>query len=460
MIENIRLENFRCFREPQTVRLAPLTLLVGQNGTGKTSFMAAVKTLWELATFLNPPDFNEPPYSLGRCEEIIHSSERKQPDEFRAGLDITTGTSGLSASHDYVFASDNLHLSFGVSERKIVLGELRAHEYFGANSRLDVGIGKRLWEVNKYREDIDGVPDDKPLLSPNANSEAFHIRACMFRLPNSAHRRTFTQLKEGAAITDGDIKRIQKLYAILYPFVQYPKPESRPFVMGPTRALPLPLYEHHKSNIRLDSIGRTTPMLFAEMSFYQKEEWAVLKQRLEEFGSQAGLFDEISVKRWAFTGKASDPFEIQIRKPGGPLVNLAQSGHGVGQVLPVAEKLLGDHRYPVMLLDQPETGTHPRAQAAIGSLLCRVASPDRQLIVATGSESIQDRVRMDIRDSVGPVVADDVSVLYFEDCEGHVRIHSIRFDEDGRVLGAPRSYRRFEMEEITRSVWRIHPDRD
>ena len=32
----IRLRDFRCFREQQTARLAPLTLLVGDNSTGKT----------------------------------------------------------------------------------------------------------------------------------------------------------------------------------------------------------------------------------------------------------------------------------------------------------------------------------------------------------------------------------------------------------------------------------------
>ena len=34
----IRLRDFRCFRERQIARLAPLTLLVGENSTGKTSF--------------------------------------------------------------------------------------------------------------------------------------------------------------------------------------------------------------------------------------------------------------------------------------------------------------------------------------------------------------------------------------------------------------------------------------
>ena len=37
-MDEIRLRDYRCFREEQTARLAPLTLLVGENSTGKTSF--------------------------------------------------------------------------------------------------------------------------------------------------------------------------------------------------------------------------------------------------------------------------------------------------------------------------------------------------------------------------------------------------------------------------------------
>ena len=48
-MNEIRLKNFRCFRNEQTARLAPLTLLVGENSTGKTSFMAMVRILSDMA---------------------------------------------------------------------------------------------------------------------------------------------------------------------------------------------------------------------------------------------------------------------------------------------------------------------------------------------------------------------------------------------------------------------------
>ena len=56
-MDQITLKNFRCFREKQTARLAPLTLLVGENSTGKTSFMAMIRALWDVAYRQRIPDF-------------------------------------------------------------------------------------------------------------------------------------------------------------------------------------------------------------------------------------------------------------------------------------------------------------------------------------------------------------------------------------------------------------------
>ena len=60
-MDRVTLKNFRCFREEQTARLAPLTLLVGENSAGKTSFLALLRALWEIAYNLQIPDFKEAP---------------------------------------------------------------------------------------------------------------------------------------------------------------------------------------------------------------------------------------------------------------------------------------------------------------------------------------------------------------------------------------------------------------
>lgn len=71
-MNEVTVANFRCFKEQQTVRLAPLTLLVGENSTGKTSFLALIRALWDIAFREQLPDFKEPPYDLGSFDEIAH----------------------------------------------------------------------------------------------------------------------------------------------------------------------------------------------------------------------------------------------------------------------------------------------------------------------------------------------------------------------------------------------------
>ena len=73
-------------------------------------------------------------------------------------------------------------------------------------------------------------------------------------------------------------------------------------------------------------------------------------------------------------------------------------------------------------------------------------------MVETHSDHLLDRVRMDLRDDKTKLTPDDVSVLFFERGDLDVRIHSLRLDGEGNVLGAPPSYRRFFMEEKRRSL--------
>ena len=86
-LREITLRDFRCFRERQTVPLALLTLLVGENSTGKTSFLAAVRAVREAACF-GEPDFRKAPFDLGAFPEIVHrgSGRKNGADSFSIGF--------------------------------------------------------------------------------------------------------------------------------------------------------------------------------------------------------------------------------------------------------------------------------------------------------------------------------------------------------------------------------------
>ena len=72
-MDSITVSDYRCFGEgPQTARLAPITLFVGENSTGKTSLLAMIRALWDAAFADLVPDFKEAPYDLGIFDEILH----------------------------------------------------------------------------------------------------------------------------------------------------------------------------------------------------------------------------------------------------------------------------------------------------------------------------------------------------------------------------------------------------
>ena len=263
---------------------------------------------------------------------------------------------------------------------------------------------------------------------------------------------------------DKDWEQIEK-FGFNYEIKTMAYVEKRPYASAPVRSKPRRTYDPARPT--RDPEGDYIPMYLANAYFQDKRQWNTLKDALEKFGKASGLFDEISVK--PLGKKDSEPFQVQIRKFGkrakGPQRNLIDVGYGVSQVLPVITELLrrdvrvrGDEDAkslrPIFLLQQPEVHLHPSAQAALGSLFCQIAGSDRQLVVETHSDHLLDRVRMDVRDGTTNLRPEDVSILFFERGDLDVRIHALRIDNEGNIVGAPEGYRKFFMEETARSLWK------
>ena len=253
-------------------------------------------------------------------------------------------------------------------------------------------------------------------------------------------------------IPEGDAERLFALAASLEHASNRRRYSDPPFAGAPVRSTPKRTYD--PSRPFQDPSGEYIPTLLVNMSRRDQREWVRLKEALEEFGKGSGLFDEISIE---LLGKTEgSPFQLHVRKFGGKLKgrkrNLIDVGYGVSQALPVLTELLREDHSSMFLLQQPEVHLHPSAQAALGSLFCKIASWDRQLLVETHSDHLLDRVRMDVRDRKTDLKPDDVSILYFEPEGLDVKIHSLTLDENGSVMNAPIGYRRFFMEEMTRSI--------
>ncbi|MCY3630039.1 MAG: AAA family ATPase [Bacteroidota bacterium] len=441
-MKQITLENYRCFYRKQIAPLAPLTLLVGDNSTGKTSFLAMIRALWDcFYDYSNSgfPNFKEAPFDLGSFDEIAHhQSERSGPaSTFEAGFCI-----GQNDMAEFVFAKSGtipIPVSVRRSEEDAWVHIFYDHQ---GNHRVHVGTCRGTWEI-PINADTQGRLTS--LLSSRRLLPLI-IPGIIYR-DHIEHHENLIPIDGSPLFSEKDAHSIAGTEFTVLDFSG-----ERPFLSAPIRSRPRRTYDPATSI--LDPEGDYVPMLMANLAMDHNQMWKELKQKLEKFGRSAGIFDEIHVKQLGRSG--SDPFQVQIRKFGkkrkGPKQNLIDVGYGISQVLPILTELLLPGNSKMALLQQPEIHLHPSAQAALGGLFCEVASQGRQLIVETHSQFMIDRIRMDVRDGKTDLKPENVSILFFERTDTSVQIHPIRIDELGNVLDTPNSYGRFFMEETSRSL--------
>lgn len=440
-LTKITAKDFRCFRSAEA-RLAPLTLLVGENSTGKTSFLALVRALLDSGYGLQVPDFREAPYDLGTFRDIAHSRGARggSARTFSASFEARRGPRAKTHRYEVTFRE---RAAFAVPSVHRYASAKNAFVEREADFGIETPRGK--W-TGAYSET--GMPFRRGEAFSIPPWFLLHELAAPGQEADARRQRLRGENGTASPPSHSDLKAVWQAlrsFAAVWP-------SERPYCSAPVRTRPLRTYDPLK--LAPDPEGENIPTYLANLSVREKGHWEGLRDLLVSFGSSAGLFDELRVNRLA--GSAGGPFQIQVRKHAfgkkGPWRNLIDVGYGVSQTLPFLTELNRPDGAETFLLQQPEVHLHPRAQAEFGSLLCRVAASGRQVIVETHSDHLWDRVRMDVRDGKTDLKPKDVSLLFFDRGDLDVKIHSLEFDGVGAVIGAPEGYREFFLEELDRSI--------
>lgn len=307
-MNEITLRDYRCFRGEQTARLAPLTLLVGENSTGKTSFMAMIRALWDVAYRAAIPDFKEDPYDLGSFAEIAHHRGGRggSADSFEGGFRIggAEGDNGTGFSFNVTFKERGAVPVPTVREVRNGQASLRA-EQLNESTRFVATSASGEWR-REYPVPGGGIDTELPPF-----------------LLMWWECRDLT--KKDDALSDEQVAAIERLVRFGFDGL-----EDRPFSGAPVRSKPRRTYDPARAS--RDPEGEHVPMVLADLYRHQdRQAWSALKDRLEDFGAAAGLFDELSIK--SFGNRASEPFQVQVRKSSGrlkgPWRNLIDMGYGV-----------------------------------------------------------------------------------------------------------------------------------
>ena len=412
-ITAISVQGFKSIAVESRIEIRPLTILAGANSSGKSSIMQPLllmKQTLEASYDPGPLLLNGPNVRFTSANQFISRLQKNSASQsFSIGIEHAKGK-----MLKVVFSlSKNQTLEI----QKMVIGEDKRSLCLRPNQKdadLENAIlTSRLQEV-KWPEQL------KPSLSVVKN-------------------RCFLDVNfEGRQVV-GIYYEVSKTGGFSEPYSE--NLHSMIHVPG-LRGNPERVYPRTATGPHFPGIFENYVATIIEQ-WQQKEEL----QALESILSALGLTREISVK-----GVNNTQIELQVgRLPetepnGADLVNIADVGFGVSQVLPVLVALLVAESGQLVYLEQPELHLHPRAQYELAKILADAAKRGVRLVVETHSSLLLLMIQTLM--AKGDLESDLVKLHWFSRNpeDGTTAIQSADLDENGAFGDWPEDFGDVELE--------------
>lgn len=412
MLTHLKLENFKIWRSTGPVRLAPLTLLLGTNSSGKSSLIQSLLLMRQtvkgddagLDLNLGNPDADDT-VTMGQFRDLLcrHGQATETTPDSQVGIEFRWQPHGSATADTTLFSARYRAGPAGSAE----LDALRLGQDGQGFTvlRRKPGI-YRLQLATRQRPEGQSA-DFRP-----ERSFAFSAATLNKLGPLADEIRPV-----GPALLD-------ELSRIIY--------------LGPVRQLARRDYVwsgRMPAHIGDDG-GRAVDVLIAS---------GVAQQGKPGSAGEAGrIFRE--AEQWLKTLEIADGLQVRalgssaryelLVKHRDAVVNLKDVGVGVSQVIPVVVAALFAKPGHIVIVEEPESHLHPLAQAKLAELLAKIsAERGVQFIVETHSEHLFRRLQTLIaRQDVQP----EQAALYFVERDGQAaKLRELHVDDFGRLTNWP-----------------------
>jgi len=458
-INSIRLENFKAFRDTGTIVLKPITLLVGKNSAGKSSFikalLAASQTVRQEQTdnsdFRLIGDYT----NLGTFGDTIHGNDITA--NFSMHFGVSEENNDWCLTHSFSGSEDNplgasisgvkgfINGQFFFSARKPLKGQVHQVEPLGrALGNFVISKTYTPLEVEE-EEDINELTDEFRKQIETFQAQLLE-KNLLYRkdLKNRIFSTNFQIAIKSSQVLNLKGKR-GKVYWVM-PFDESEPHTSEfgsleaasnglgeslkrilylaPLRDEPTRGARLAQSSGNRSGIKGENLASMLHTRLSDADFMEKFNINLKNLGVADSATTRALYMKDADGKDMETGFIKILIEHE-----GTTRSLMDLGFGTSQVLPIVFEL-SLRRDRIILLEQPELHLHPAAQAEIGDLLKFSIEQNNQLIVETHSANLIERLRRLIRTK--ELTKDDVNIVYIrKDSEGNSRCDTINFNDDG-----------------------------
>ena len=475
MLKELRLENFKAFSRTGPIKLAPITLIYGQNSAGKSSILNAIYLIKQTLKFGRGQQFLVPRtengyVDLGNYRDFVR--DHKVSNRVTMGFDFWVSPMFDSLKEikscglDYTFERKSDGKDILPFQLKLKLDGKIAASYRREGVKLDspkslssiyatgdpdifaarfcrMGCEKAVFEREYWEKYFEKIRESLAL--GNKSQKDRRIQELASELRHFEVYEDFIEWQEANELSSHlkmtgfeslvESQGSSSSKAIYGPTISWLSTAARKFFinsfsLGPYRKPAERIYMYAGNSP--DDVGYSGENLqdFIYSNQAKVEHINYWLERLE-IGYQINLQPLLKER--------DDLFELRLtdtRRKTKIDVGLPDVGFGVSQILPLIVQALSSER-ALITVEQPEIHIHPKLQAEFGTLIAESAKggengKGNQFIIETHSEHLVLRIRKLIREGV--LVPEDVSVLYVSREEEGSVIDPIGIDEKGNFI--------------------------
>jgi hypothetical protein len=403
MLLSLTLRNFKIWETTGFIRLAPVTLLLGTNSSGKSSIIQSLLLIRQTVRNKEPNvslhfgvEGTSDSVALGQFDDVLcrHGSNNEIEIEF------TWSPSGRT---------DDLFTYSGTYKK----------DSNGAAvvSQLRLGQGEKAFAVSRQAKGAFKLTmGDKR--SPLAKSRDLHPQNSFTFSASTLAKLPATDSEE---IREAGSALLEELERIIY--------------LGPVRQLAKRhyLWDGVPPSTLGDDGERAIDALIASGILANKgKPGAELFQQTAHWLNRMGLAAGLQVKKLG----QSSLYELIIHGENSTISNLKDVGVGVSQVLPVIVACLFAPSGHTVIVEEPESHLHPLAQSILAELFAQVSKTRNiQVIAETHSEHLFRRVQTLIAKE--EVSADRCTPYFVERNGRQAELRALELDQFGRIKNWP-----------------------
>jgi energy-coupling factor transporter ATP-binding protein EcfA2 len=429
------LENVRSFEGWHEIPIAPATVLLGENSAGKSTLLGMLAVVHHEGFPVSGNFFNQFPFEFGGYKTLVNS--KKGVTHFSVGFQ----TDGFSPFFERPTKEKK--------EESVSIGLIAA---FRENDGLPVLCHVFAWMgdvgVAFYEQEYKHLDRSTQVNLP----ENMQVDSILLSEPspqglatNSLRQMAYANMEKDNNSTNSK-RPIRKETDFLVRILMsggFMRWVGSAMAFAPMRSRPKRTYDQLSDEFSPE--GDHVPLLLARATDPNNKQAKTLHDAIRDFGTYSEMFSDIGVKQ---LGRGSgDPFQVQVSM-GSKKTNLMDVGYGVSQILPLIVDAQRATSKTMLLLQQPEVHLHPKAQAALGSMIKDwVSKSKKTVVVETHSDYLVDRLRLEVKQA--HLKQSEVKIFFLEKKSSQTKLHVLEIDAQGNVLNAPEGYRDFFLREQT-----------